>query len=68
MLSGCDLDRETRCKPVRYRWDANEDFDQANSEIETRFWSSLGNGSPLYGADVEGSCFDEGVPWNLKEI
>ena len=60
--------RDPKRKSMRYRWESNEEIDAANSEIETRFCSSLGNGSPLYGADVEGSCFDEGVPWNLKEI
>jgi hypothetical protein len=52
----------------KYRWQANEAVDVCNSEIETRFWTSLGNGSPLYGADVEGSCFDNVIPFNFTQI
>ena len=37
-------------------------------EIEKLFWKSLMNNAPLYGADVSGSLFDEGAPWNLAEI
>ena len=37
-------------------------------EIEKLFWKSLMNNAPLYGADVSGSLFDEGTPWNLAEI
>lgn len=35
---------------------------------ELKFWRSLMNNSPLYGADVAGSLFDKGVAWNLVEI
>jgi hypothetical protein len=65
LLTAC---RKPKKGTYTYRWESTQEIDTANSEIETRFWSSLGNGSPLYGADVEGSCFDEGIPWNLMEI
>ena len=35
---------------------------------QLKFWRSLMNNSPLYGADVAGSLFDKGVAWNLVEI
>ena len=38
------------------------------AQIEKLFWKSLMNNAPLYGADVSGSLFDNGVPWNLAEI
>jgi hypothetical protein len=28
----------------------------------------LQNSSPVYGADVSGSLFDKGIPWNLAEV
>ena len=36
-------------------------------EIERLFWKTLKHSAPVYGADIEGSLFDEGVPWNLNE-
>ena len=41
---------------------------KTNQEIENLFWKSLFNNSPLYGADVSGSLFDKGIPWNLGEL
>lgn len=60
--------RDTDDATPTYKWPADPVVDAANEEIETRFWSSLGNGSPLYGADVAGSIFDKGVLWNLSEL
>lgn len=37
-------------------------------EVEKLFWKSLQNSSPIYGADVSGSLFDDGIPWNLAQI
>lgn len=65
LTHGC---RNFRKQSYEYRWQQNDEHDATNSEVESRFWSGLGNGSPLYGADVEGSCFDKGIPWNLSEI
>jgi len=41
---------------------------KSHEQIERLFWRSLKNNAPVYGADVSGSLFDEGVPWNLNEI
>lgn len=38
------------------------------NEVESLFWKSLKNSSPIYGADAPGSLFDSGVPWNLGEL
>lgn len=36
--------------------------------IEKLFWKTLKHSTPIYGADVLGSLFDEGTSWNLAEI
>ena len=41
---------------------------KTEDEIEKLFWKTLKNSSPVYGADVSGSMFDKGIPWNLNEI
>ena len=35
-------------------------------EVERLFWKTLKHSAPIYGADIEGSLFDEAVPWNLN--
>ncbi len=37
-------------------------------ELWVQFWKTLKNSAPIYGADVSGTFFDSGVPWNLAEI
>jgi hypothetical protein len=37
---------------------ANRDI--ADSQVEKRFWGSMHMEPPIYGADSEGSLFDEG--------
>lgn len=41
---------------------------KTNCEIEKLFWKTLKLNAPLYGADIEGSIMDSGIPWNLAEI
>lgn len=50
-----------------------EKFDQNHDQlsvkkIEEKFWRSLSFNPPIYGADVKGSLFDKGIPWNLNEL
>ena len=33
-----------------------------------KYWKSLSFDPPLYGADVMGSLFEAGVPWNLAQL
>lgn len=33
-----------------------------------QFWKNICFSPPLYGADMKGSLFDEGVKWNLGEL
>lgn len=37
-------------------------------EIEKLFWKTLKLNAPLYGADIQGSLMDPGIPWNLAEL
>ena len=37
-------------------------------EIERLFWKNLKHSAPIYGADVEETLFDSGIPWNLGEL
>lgn len=41
---------------------------KSDFEIEKLFWKTLKLNAPLYGADIEGSLMDKGIPWNLAEI
>lgn len=42
--------------------------DKSHYEVEKLFWKTLKLNAPLYGADIEGSLMDAGIPWNLAEI
>eukprot|EP01015_Nassula_variabilis_P037567 TRINITY_DN9970_c0_g1_i3.p1 TRINITY_DN9970_c0_g1~~TRINITY_DN9970_c0_g1_i3.p1 ORF type:complete len:332 (+),score=49.32 TRINITY_DN9970_c0_g1_i3:65-1060(+) len=37
-------------------------------EIEDIFWKNVTFSPPLYGADMVGSLFEDGVDWNLREL
>lgn len=41
---------------------------KTHAEIEKLFWKTLKLNAPLYGADIEGSLMDKGIPWNLAEL
>lgn len=41
---------------------------KSNFEVEKLFWKTLKLNAPLYGADIEGSLMDPGIPWNLAEL
>ena len=41
---------------------------KSDKEIENMFWGNIAFSAPLYGADNQGTFFDEGVKWDLKEL
>ena len=41
---------------------------KTNIEIEKLFWKTLKLNAPLYGADIQCSLMDKGIPWNLAEL
>ncbi|XP_028910521.1 lysine-specific demethylase 4C isoform X3 [Ornithorhynchus anatinus] len=49
----------------RYRTPKHENFE----ELEREYWKNITFRAPLYGADVNGSIFDEGVDqWNIAHL
>lgn len=41
---------------------------RARQALERAFWRQLPYRPPVYGADVEGSLFDPGVPWSIAKM
>ena len=38
------------------------------SKNKKQFWRNIAFSPPLYGADIKGSLFDDGVAWDLKNL
>ena len=40
-----------------------------NEELERKFWKNITFNQPLYGADIPGSLYDEGIKeWNINRL
>ncbi|XP_010145108.1 PREDICTED: lysine-specific demethylase 4C-like, partial [Eurypyga helias] len=50
---------------ARYATPGHESFE----DLERKYWKNLSIASPIYGADVSGSIYDEGVEeWNIAHL
>jgi hypothetical protein len=60
---------EEAFKDFEYRMRDEEYTAEQCEELERAYWKTLTYASPLYGADMPGSLFDESVPyWNLGKL
>ncbi|KAI9725443.1 MAG: hypothetical protein M1828_003114 [Chrysothrix sp. TS-e1954] len=53
-----------------YRFQDNDEFTSERcAELETQYWKSLTFATPMYGADMPGSLFDESTTsWNVAKL